>query len=383
MELKDYNYLREQSADNTLILGTNETNISALMMRKTLDDIHAGFPVVSIDPTGKYNDEILKFIPRERQTDVIVIDPARQPFALNVFANILGNRVDMFASTLSETLKGLWFQKDASTPVFDLYFRTAIRTALSLNGSTFYTMEHLLTDEDYRKDLLKDIRDPVILRTWAHHDKRQAKDRITIVDSTYNKLNAFAFSQHLRNCLDQKRNCLTFKDKIVLVSLRERELGTDNARLLGALVLALLYVEDTPQNLYLYGASSGTAILGKLLTTCPSVRTTLAVQYLDDLTKDFKPALLGGVRTIVTLRTSNPDATYLRPYLNIRNGDNGTNEIGHDEAYVCRDGITHRVLLESHSYPETHQTQKIMARCLSQYTAPVESIQNRIARFTK
>ena len=167
------------------------------------------------------------------------------------------------------------------------------------------------------------------------------------------------------------------------MSLRTRELGTDNARLLGALILALLYVEDTPQNLYLSGASFGTAILGKLLTTCPSVRTTLRVQYLQELSNDFKPALLGGVRTIVTLRTSNPDADYIRPYLNIRNGDFGTNEIAHDEAYVCLDGITNRVRLEPHSYTETHQAEKIIARCLSQCTAPLSVIENRIERFTR
>jgi hypothetical protein len=149
------------------------------------------------------------------------------------------------------------------------------------------------------------------------------------------------------------------------------------------LVLALLYVADTPQKLYLSGARFGTAILGKLLTTCPGVRTVLAVQYLDELDKAFKPALLGGVRTIVTLRTSNPDATYIRPYLNIRPGDYDTNEIPHDEAYVCLDGLTNRVKLEPHTYTETHQAQKIMARCLSQYTAPLEVIENRIARFSK
>lgn len=380
METRDYKTLREQSQNNTFILGTSATTIAELMIRQLLDDIHANLPVVFIDSTGEYNDEILKHIPKNRQEDVIVFDPAREPFALNIFDNILGNRRDMVASTLSETLKGLWFAPDASTPVFDMYLRATLQTALSVSNTTFFSLKYILTNKKYRNELLDCIDDPVIKDFWSDYETLTPKEQRQDRASTINKLNAFAFSPLVRNCLDQKHNKIVFKDKIVLVSLRP-ELGTENGRLLGALILALLYVENTPQNLYLFGSSFGTAILGKLLTSCPAVRTVLAVQYLDQLSKAFKPALLGGVRTIVTLRTSNPDADYIRPYLNIRNGDLGTNEIAYNEAYVCQDGVTCRVIIDPHSYPETHQTKKILDRCKSQYTAPLATIENRIARF--
>lgn len=370
---------------NTLIIGTNDSNTSDLLIRLLLDDIHAGFPVVSIDPNGQINDEILKRIPRNRQKDVIVIDPSTQPFALNVFANILGSRKDLFASTLMDTLKGVWFARDTSTPVFDQYLRATLHLALSVTGTTFFSLKYILTNKDYRDTLLESIDDPVIKDFWRDFETLTPKEQRQDRSSTLNKLNAFAFSPVVRNVLDQKNNKLVFKDKVVLVTLRTRELGSENARLLGALILALLYMEDTPQNLYLSGASFGTAILGKLLTTCPSVRTTLAVQYLDEVRKDFQPTLLSGVGQIVAFKTSSRDSDTLGPDFHLNNDHYSLadmNALGPRTSYVCIDGVTTVLQPIDRTYPETHQAAKIMARCLSQYTAPLEVISNRIARFT-
>lgn len=369
---------------NTLIIGTQPDNNSSLLIRLALDDIYAGLPVVFVDPTGDNNDEILRYIPRNRQKDVIVFDPARQPFAFNIFANILGNRKDMFASTLMDTLKGVWFSRDVSTPVFDQYLRATLHTALAVSGTTFFSLKYILTSKKYRDELLNSIDDAVIKDFWNDYETLTPKEQRQDRSSTLNKLNAFLFSPLVRNCLDQKNNKLVFDEKIVLVSLRTRELGTENARLLGALVLALLYVEDVPQNLYINGSRFGTAILGSLLTTCPAVRTVLAVQYLDEIRKDFQPTLLGGVGQIVAFRTSSKDSETLGPDFNLTNdhyslADMG--KLGPQTSYVCIDGKTTVLQPLERDFAETHQEQKILARCLSQYTAPIDVIANRIERF--
>lgn len=367
---------------NTLVIGSPRTGKTALLVRLALDDIYNGSPVVFVDPTGEAIDEILKSVPRSRQKDVLLFDPARQPFAFNIFDDILGNRQELFTSIVTETLKGLWFPKgDTSTPVFDMYLRAALATALSVNGTTFYSMEYILTDKNYRNELLGHITDTVIQQFWKLHEQLSDKDKRQKIDSTYNKLNAFAFSSNVRNVLDQKDNKLIFKDKICLIALRTNELGEQDACLLGALVLAMLYMENTPQTLYLDGSSFGTAILGKLLNNCPHVTTVLAVQFLDQIRRDFQPILLGGIGQIVTFRTSNRDAKILDVELNIKNKEQKTNELDPYRAYVGIDGLSRQVQTFLHSYPETHQTDKIKARCLSQCTAPLSVIHNRIARF--
>ena len=366
---------------NTLVIGAPQTGKTTLLTRLVLDDIHNGLPVTYIDPSGTAIEDILSRIPKDRQQDVLLIDPSRQPFALNIFANISPDKREMFASTVLETVKGVWGYENMPTPVLDQYLRATLHTALTVSGTTFLSLKFLLTSKPYRKELLSSVSDLVIKDFWSDFDTLTDKEKRQDIASTINKLRAFLFSLPVRNCLDQKTNALSFKDKIVLVSLRTRELGKENASLLGALILSLLYIEDNPQTLYIDGGNFGTAILGTLLTSCPNLTTVVAVQFLAQMREDFKPALLGGVQNIVTLRTSNPDADYLRPYLNIRHGDLGTNELARFEAYACIDGLTTTLTLPEHLYPETHQAKKIRARCLSQCTAPLNTLEKRIARF--
>ncbi len=369
---------------NTLVIGIEESKNTDLLVRLALDDIYTGSPVVFVDPTGEATDFILERIPKNRQGDVILFDPARTPFAFNLLANIPPEKRDIFASTLLETVKGLWGYENSPTPVLDKYFRGAIHTAMSVRGTTLFSLKFLLTDKTYRTELLSQINDTVTDLFWQQYETLTDKEQRQDVDSLDNKLWAFLFSPLLRNCLDQKTNALVFENKIVLVSLRTRELGTENASLLGALVLACLYVEDTPTNLYINGSRFGTAILGKLLSTCPNVSTVLAVQFLDQIAEQFQPVLLGGIGQIVAFRTSLKDSETLAPSFNLNNGFYKLSEMdgfGYGTSYVSIDGTTTRLQPIDRQFPRSHQEDKIRRRCASQYTAPLASVQNRIDRF--
>lgn len=369
---------------NTLIIGTQLANNTDLLTRLALDDIYNGSPVVFVDPTGEATDQILKYIPKQRQSDVILFDPARQPFAFNILSGIEDGKKDLFASTVLETVKGIWGYENAPTPVLDKYFRGALLTALAAPGSTFFSLKFLLTDKTYRTETLAQIKDTVLDIFWKDYETLTDKEQRQDIDSTVNKLWAFLFSPLVRNCLDQRHNAMSFNQKIVLVSLRSREVGSENAALLGALVLASLYIEDVEQNLYINGSKFGTAILGNLLSTCPNVNTVLAVQFLDQIRTEFQPVLLGGIGQLVAFRTSYRDNVTLAPDFNL-NRDNYSladmNALGERTSYACIDGTTTVLQPIDRNYPETHQAQKIIKRCMSQYTAPLSVIENRINRF--
>lgn len=369
---------------NTLAISIDQTKLTDLLTRLALDDIYNGSPVVFVDPTGEATDYILERIPKNRQADVILFDPARSPFAFNLLANIPPEKRDIFASTLLETVKGLWGYENAPTPVLDKYFRGSVHTAIQVYGTTLYSLKFILTDKTYRTELLSQIKDTVTDIFWKQYETLTDKEQRQDVDSLDNKLWAFLFSPLLRNCLDQRHNNLVFENKIVLVSLRTRELGTENASLLGALVLASLYIEDTPTNLYINGSRFGTAILGKLLTSCPLVNVTLAVQYLDQIAEQFQPVLLGGIGQIIAFRTSLKDSETLAPSFNLNNGFYKLSEMdgfGYGTSYISIDGTTTRLSPIDRQYPRSHQEDKIRRRCASQYTAPLSAIANRIDRF--
>lgn len=386
MELGLYNHLTQLlpfqvERRNTLVLGSMGTGKSTLLVRLALNDIYDGLPVCFVDPHGSAIDHILKHIPANRQKDVILFDPSRQPFAFNVFANIKEDKHNLFASTLLETVKGVWGYENVATPVLDQYFRAIIHTALASKGSTFLSLKFLLTNDSYRKQLLDSIDDTIIKDFWNDYETLTAKEQRQDVSSTVNKLRAFLFAPLVRNCLDQKKNCLLFKDKIVLCALRTRELGTENACLLGALVLASLYIEDVEQHLYIDGSRFGNAILGSLMSSCPSVSTVVSVQFLDQLSKDFQKTLLGGVGQVVAFRTSHHDSEVLSPDFNLNRDHFALNELKPYTAMACIDGIPTELTMSEHTYPETNQAHKIIARCKSQYTAPIETVEARIKRF--
>ena len=365
---------------NTLVIGQQGTGKTSLLVRLALNDIHNNLPVTFID-NGKGVDEILKYIPKQRQPDVILFDPARFPFAFNILANVQKDKRELLASTILDTVKGVWGYENAPTPVLDQYFRGSLLTALSASDTSFLSLKFLLTNPSYRTQLLK-YAHPILKDFWNDYETLTAKEQRQALSSTLNKLQAFLFSPHVRNVLDQKDNRLLFKDKIVLVALRTRELGTENACLLGVLVLASLYMADTPQNLYLDGARYGTSILSKLLSDCPSVATVVAVQFLDQLRKEFQPHLIGGVGQIVAFRTSSHDAEILQPDFHLdRNDPIGLNELKWFTAYACIDGKTTTLKMPQHTYLETHQERKIIDRCKSQCTAPIASIEKRLDRF--
>ena len=390
MELGLYNHLSQlkpfisdRRFQHTLFIGKPRTGKTTALQRLALDDMRSGESVVFIG-----DDSILDTIPQEKQADVIHFDAANRdfPFAFNLLANVEPERRSLFVATFLETVKGVWKFDASSTATLDQYIRAGTAALLEAPDTSLVSFEFLLTDPRYRAHIMRSLRDRVMLDFWQKFDALCASDQRRETASTLNKLRALTFDTRLRNCLDQKRNALTFRNKIVIVSLRESEIGRENASFIGALVLSQLYMEaqqGVATNVYIDGADRfGTAILFKLLSSCPTLSVQLSLHYLDQIDRRLQPALIGSVGTIVAFRTSVRDAVQLEPEFNLNNSHKHLFQLAPFIAYVVVDGVTTELKMLPHTYPLTPRTkEKIIARCISQYTTPRAAVEARLGRF--
>jgi hypothetical protein len=337
---------------NTFIVGQPRTGKSETLIRLALDEIYNKKPIVFISSRGKAIAEILNHIPKKRQNDVLLFQPSRFPFAFNILARVPQERHALLATTILDTVKGIWGYDRTPTPNIDQYIRAGIGTLLSVKGTTLLSLKFLLTDNSYRTELLGYVSDVLLKDFWDDFEELTDKEKRQETASTLNKVRAFMFEPLVRNCIDQRTNKLVLKDKIVLVSLDEARLGDENASLLGALVLAHLFVEavyELDTTLFIDDAYRfGTAILGKLLTT--DVPTVLTAQYLDQFSRDFQPQLLGSIEHIMATRTSLKDSETLAAYFDL---DNHTGELHEQHPYralVSVEGRTTAITLAMHEY---------------------------------
>jgi hypothetical protein len=205
------------------------------------------------------------------------------------------------------------------------------------------------------------------------------KDRRQETASTLNKVWAFILEPYIRNVLDQRTNKLVLKDKVVIVSFRN--LGNENAALLGALILSQLYmegVEGLEQNLYIDDAAPyGTSVLASVLT-CPSVNTTISLHYLDQIHRDFPIMSLG---QLLAFRTSVEDARTLGREIEIRPGLSQLHELQPFQAYHALDGVAREIQADFLAYGETGYASKIRKWCHRTYSAPQADVEKRLRRF--
>ena len=379
MELGQYNqnsillpFITERA--NSLILGRPLSGKTELLLNLALQDIYNGLPVVFID-TQDSAEILLKYIPNSRQKDVLYIAPHEQPFALNILAHVPTEQHALYASTILRTIKSVW-RYNIATPTLDQYWIAGIQTLLAVPNSNLYSFKRLLTDKDYRTNL--DIKDTLLKDFWKDFEDIKDKDKRQEVSSTLNKLWQFLFFPAIRNCLLQSKNRLSFKDKIVIVSLKDSQLG-ENGRLLGALILSYMYVlsfKGLKTTLYIDGLDRFGQVPQLFRET--GITTVSTLGYLSLLPEDQIASTLATVDQIIAFRSSIADGERLEAEFNIRPQNTKLHELDPFKALHTKRGLSTEIQTVLHTFSETELSETIKRRCASQYTAPLSVIEKQI-----
>jgi hypothetical protein len=313
------------------IIGKTGMGKSTLLENMIFSDIIAGKGVGVIDPHGDLADAVLNFVPSNRTNDVVLIDPADKEFA--VAFNMLENVDPALGSIVCSGLVGI-FKKiyaDSWGPRLEHILRNTILALLEYPGTTMLGITRILSDDVYRKKVLKKIEDPVVKSFWIDEfGKMQDKFKVEAISPIQNKVGQFLSSPTIRNIVGQPKSTVDLrffmdKGKIVIINLSKGKIGEDNSALLGAMFITKFQLdamgrasipEKDRKDFYLYVdefQNFATESFATILSEARKYRLNLimANQYIAQMPDEVRDAVFGNVGSILSFQVGFDDAEFV------------------------------------------------------------------------
>lgn len=312
-------------------VGKTGTGKTTLLRNLILQDVEAGRGVGVIDPHGDLAEDLLDHIPSWRTDDVVYLNPADRefPVGLNLLPRVSEERLPLVASGVVSIFRSIW--RDSWGPRLEYILHNAVAALLECDHTTILGLPRMLSDERYRRWVVRQVTDPVVRGFWegefARYDKRFLQEAIAPIQ---NKVGQLLLGAPLRNILGQVRTkvdprFMMDNRRILIANLSKGRLGEDRASLIGALLvtrfqLAALERADTPEeeredfHLVIDEFQNFTTdAFASILSEARKYRLclTLSHQYLDQLRPAVRDAVLGNVGTVVTFRVGQGDAAIL------------------------------------------------------------------------
>lgn len=234
------------SLEHLHLIGPTGSGKSTAMLHLILADITSGRSVLVLDPKADLITSILERIPEGRTEDVVIIDPSDScPCGFNPLAfKEYGNPsliADAILSVLKEIFSDCWgiYTQDVLT--------AALLTLTDTENATLLWLLPLLTDEVFRRKITSKVRDRMALRPfWEQFEALRDTEKRQQISPVLNKLRQLTLRPGLRNILGQAKpkfslTDLFYKRKIVLIPLNKGLTGGESARLLGSLIVGLIW----------------------------------------------------------------------------------------------------------------------------------------------
>jgi hypothetical protein len=332
-----------QAAEDRLrhchVIGPTGVGKSTLLANLVTQDIAAGFGLVAFDYKGDFIPDVLDRVPDERADDVIVLDASAtdRPLGLNPLA-VIGQTehdrelmVDRMVHILREIYHSSWGVR--TDEVVRAVLLTLVNTK-AVDGTAFTLCEvpELLMNRSLRTHVVRQPSLPRALRDWwTWYESLSEGDRLQIIGPTLTRLRTFSQRSSLRLLFGQSKGIdlteVFTKRRVLLVSLAKGKLGTETANLLGSLLVASLWQttlgraavapsQRRPVWCYLDEFQDILRISTELSDMLAQARglglgLVMANQYLDQLPKPVRSAVLGTVRSQIAFQLSLDDAREL------------------------------------------------------------------------
>jgi len=244
---------------HTYIVGKTGMGKSTTLEGMALQDIQNGKGVCVIDPHGDMVEHLLSVIPQNRVNDIVYVNPFDKdyPIGLNILSpgiDYIDNdeTVDRIATEVLHIFMKITPEKHWGQRMEHI-LRNATLTALQIPQGTpetpyvsLYTIQKLLTDNNYRKAVTKTVQDPILKQFWEKEFKlfgtRQQAD---VISPITNKLGEFITNKMSRNILLQKKSTINIseimnEEKILLVNLSKGNLGEERSIFFGTIITSLI-----------------------------------------------------------------------------------------------------------------------------------------------
>jgi len=313
------------------IIGKTGMGKTVMLENMAIDDIRDGRALAFIDPHGESAQRLLNFIPRERLNDVIYFCPPDIdfPISFNPLESISEEHHHLVASGILGIFKKIW--PDVWSARMEYILNNCLMALLEYPNSTLLEIMRLLTDKDFRKKVVDNLKDPVVKSFWVnefarYHDRFQ----VEAIAPIQNKVGQFLTNPIIRNIIGQKKSSFGIRQlmdegKILIVNLSKGLMGESNSALLGAMIVtkieqAALSRADVPESerkdfsLYVDEFQTfATEAFVNILSEARKYHLCLIIshQYIAQLPESVQAAIFGNMGTFVVFRVGADDAEWL------------------------------------------------------------------------
>ena len=316
------------------VIGKTGMGKSTLLENMAVQDIQNGEGFAFVDPHGKTADLFLDYIPKERMKDVVYFAPfdTDNPIAFNIMEDVGYDKRHLVAAGLMSAFKKIWV--DAWSARMEYILGNVILALLEYPGATLLSINRMLTDKDYRKAVVDNIKDPSTKSFWVDEFSKYT-DRYTqeATPAIQNKVGQFTANPLIRNMVGQTKSSFDIRKmmdekKILIVNLSKGQIGEGNANLLGSMIITKIYLAamsraDVPDvqmqrlpNFYLYVdefQSFANESFADILSEARKYKLnlTIAHQYIEQMSDEVRSAVFGNVGTMIAFRVGAFDAEVL------------------------------------------------------------------------
>ena len=296
--------------------------------------------IIVVDPHTDLVEGLMQHVPESLTGRVRLIDLSDETRASGI--NLLDTRIfsdrDRTADSVVRVAKGLWEQwGPRMQSILEQTVKTLHEANEQVEAEQQYTILDglkLLSNEPFRKDVLKKVSDPYLLEWWASTFTGWSRDyKADSLAPVQTRLSYYASSKRARAILGQRRSTIDLRRVIhdggvLLVSTSQGTVGRDVAALVGASLLNLvdavireqgsvslrerrgaLVVVDEMQSMPGVDYESMLSELGKFGASF--ILATQSLAKLDDLSRTMRDTILANVGCLAVFQVSGADARTL------------------------------------------------------------------------
>lgn len=321
----------EDRTKHVYVIGKTGMGKSTLLENMAIQDIQNGEGLAFIDPHGKSAEYLLDFVPEHRVKDVLYFAPfdLENPVSFNIMEDIGPDKRHLVVSGLMSTFKKIWV--DAWSARMEYILQNTLLALLEYPGATLLGVNKMLSDKDYRKKVVDNVKDPATKSFWvdefAKYTERFAAEAVPAIQ---NKVGQFTSNPLIRNIIGQPKSTFDLRKmmdgkKIIIVNLSKGLVGEGNAALLGGMLITKIYLAalsraDASQvslgnlpNFYLYVdefQSFANESFADILSEARKYKLnlTMAHQYVEQMAEEVRSAVFGNVGTMAVFRVGPFDA---------------------------------------------------------------------------
>ncbi len=308
--------------------GSGKSKFLELLIK---EDLENGRGVGVLDPHGDLVDDVLEYVPKERIKDVIYFDPSDMdyPISFNPMENVAEAQKMQVTIGFIQIFKKLFGTN--WTDRLEHVLRYTVLALLDSPNTTVLSILKMLTDKNYRQNIVSRIQDNVVKNFWVSEFAGWSeKFDAEAITPLLNKVGQFVSTNMIRNIIGQPNNKFDIRDvmdnqKILLMKVSKGLLGEENSGLMGAMIITKIYQaamsradmkEADRKDFYFYVdefQNFATDTFAEILSEARKYRLnlTIAHQYMGQLSDYVKKTVFGNVGSIVSFRVGAEDAAVL------------------------------------------------------------------------